>query len=168
MNLNLLRWIDEVFGPIVARLFFIIGLVVGRSRKLKSPLEYKTVEKILIIKFFGGGSILLASPAIYGIKKVHPDAHISIITLSENREICSLLKAIDKIYYLDLKDPFSFFLKYFKLIQEIKNKNYDFIVDLEFVTNFSALQLYLFRLFPSLVPRLVFPLPLNGEIKYIP
>ena len=87
MNLNLLRWIDEVFGPIVARLFFIIGLVVGRSRKLKSPLEYKTVEKVLIIKFFGGGSILLASPAIYSIKKVHPNAHISIITLSENREI---------------------------------------------------------------------------------
>ena len=110
MNLNLLRWIDEVFGPIVARLFFIIGLVVGRSRKLKSPLQYKTVEKVLIIKFFGGGSILLASPAIYSIKRIHPDAHISIITLSENKEICSLLKAIDKTYYLDLKNPFSFFL----------------------------------------------------------
>ena len=139
MNLNLLRWIDEILGPIVARFFFIIGLVVGRSRKLKSPLEYKTVEKVLIIKFFGGGSILLASPAIYGIKKVHPNAHISIITLSENKEICSLLKAIDEIYYLDLKNPFSFFFKYFKLLQEIKKKNYDFIVDLEFVTNFSAL-----------------------------
>ena len=139
MNLNLLRWIDEILGPIVARFFFTIGLVVGRSQKLRSPLDYKTVKKVLIIKFFGGGSILLASPAIYSIKKVHPDAHISIITLSENKEICLLLKAIDKIYYLDLKNPFSFFLKYFKLIQEIKNKNYDFIVDLEFVTNFSAL-----------------------------
>jgi len=139
VNLNLLRWIDEIFGPIVARLFFIIGLVVGRSQKLRSPLEYKTVKKVLIIKFFGGGSILLASPAIYGIKKVHPDAHISIITLSENKEICSLLKAIDEIYYLDLKNPFSFFFKYFKLLQEIKKKNYDFIIDLEFVTNFSAL-----------------------------
>ncbi len=139
MNLNLLRWIDEILGPIVARFFFIIGLVVGRSQKLRSPLEYKTVKKVLIIKFFGGGSILLASPAIYGIKKVHPDAHISIITLSENKEICSLLKAIDEIYYLDLKTPFPFFFKYFKLLQEIKKKNYDFIVDLEFVTNFSAL-----------------------------
>ena len=139
MNLNLLRWIDEIFGPIVARLFFTIGLVVGRSQKLRNPLEYKTVKKVLIIKFFGGGSILLASPAIYSIKRIHPDAHISIITLSENKEICSLLKAIDKTYYLDLKNPFSFFFKYFKLLREIKNKNYDFIVDLEFVTNFSAL-----------------------------
>ncbi|SVC68693.1 uncharacterized protein METZ01_LOCUS321547, partial [marine metagenome] len=139
VNLNLLRWIDAVFGPIVAWVLFIVGLVVGRSRKLKSPFQYKTVKKVLIIKFFGGGSILLASPAIYSIKKVHPDAHISIITLSENKEICSLLKAIDEIYYLDLKNPFSFFFKYFKLLQEIKKKNYDFIVDLEFVTNFSAL-----------------------------
>ena len=111
MNLNLLRWIDEIFGPIVARLFFIIGLVVGRSRKLKSPFQYKTVKKVLIIKFFGGGSILLASPAIYNIKRIHPDAHISIITLSENKEICSLLKAIEKTYYLDLKNPFSLFFK---------------------------------------------------------
>ena len=110
MNLNLLRWIDEVFGPIVAWVLFIVGLVVGRSRKLKSPFQYKTVKKVLIIKFFGGGSILLASPAIYSIKRIHPDAHISIITLSENKEICSLLKAIDKTYYLDLKNPFSFFL----------------------------------------------------------
>jgi ADP-heptose:LPS heptosyltransferase len=139
MNLNALRWIDEIFGPIIARFLFIVGFIVGRSRKLKTPLEYKTVEKVLIIKFFGGGSILLASPAIYSIKKIHPDAHISIITLFENKEICSLLKAIDKIYYLDLKNPFSFFLKYFKLLREIKNKNYDFIVDLEFLTNFSAL-----------------------------
>ena len=136
MNLNILRWIDGVFGPVLARLLFIVGLVTGHSRKLKDPLQDKTVEKVLIIKFFGGGSILLASPAIYSIKKNHPNACISIMTLSENQEICSLLTAIDNIYALDLKTPLTFFLKYFKLVRKIKNENYDVIVDLEFVTYF--------------------------------
>ena len=139
MNLNFLRWIDEVLGPVLARLFFIVELVTGHSRKLKDPLQEKTIEKVLIIKFFGGGSILLASPAIYSIKKNHPNACISIMTLSENQEICSLLTAIDNIYALDLKTPLTFFLKYFKLVRKIKNENYDVIVDLEFVTYFSAL-----------------------------
>ena len=139
MNLNILRWIDEIFGPLLARLLFIVGFATGHFRKLKDPLQDKTVEKVLIIKFFGGGSILLASPAIYSIKKNHPDARISIITLSENQEICSLLTAIDNVYTLELKTPLTFFLKYFKLVRKIKNENYDVIIDLEFVTHFSAL-----------------------------
>ena len=123
MDLNFIRWIDKTFGPVIAQFLFVAGLLLGRFRKRETSFQLETVKKILLIKFFGGGSILLASPIIHKIKGIHPDATISIITLSENREICSLLKAIDKIYYLDLKNPFSFFLKYFKLIQEIKNKN---------------------------------------------
>ena len=139
MDLNLIRWIDKVFGPIVAWLLFIAGLLVGRSRKLRAPHQSETTKKILIIKFFGGGSILLASPIIYQLKEANPNASISIITLSENKEICSLLTPIDNIYCLDLKNPFLFLLRYLRLIREIKNKHYDAIVDLEFITNFSAL-----------------------------
>jgi len=146
MNLNLIRWIDTVFGPILAWALLTIGLVVGRSRKHRIPVQPKTIKKILIIKFFGGGSILLASPVFSRIKEIHPDARISIITLSENKEICSLLTPIDNIYCLDLKAPFLFLLKYLRLVLEIKNKNYDVIVDLEFITNFSALTTLLISL----------------------
>ena len=146
MNLNLLRWIDKIFGPIVAWFLFIAGLAVGRSRKLIPPTQPETIKKILILKFFGGGSILLASPIFSSIKETLPGARISIITLSENNEICSLLTPIDNIYYLDLKSPVSFFLKYLNLIREIKNENYDVIVDLEFITNFSALTTLLISL----------------------
>ena len=113
MNLNLLRWIDKVFGPILAWLLFIAGLAVGRSRKLTPPIQPETIKKILILKFFGGGSILLASPIFSRVKETLPDARISIITLSENKEICSLLTPIDKVYFLDLKTPVSFFFKIF-------------------------------------------------------
>ncbi len=146
MNFNFLRWADEVFGPIIARFLFIVGFAVGRSRKLSTPLQPETIKKILILKFFGGGSILLASPTIYRIKEARPDVHISIITLSENKEICELLTPIDNISCLDLKTPFLFLLKYLRLIREIKNKNYDVIVDLEFITNFSALTTLLISL----------------------
>ena len=146
MDLNLIRWIDKVFGPIVAWLLFIAGLLVGRSRKLRTHIQPEAIKKILIIKFFGGGSILLASPIFSRIKETLQDARISIITLSENKEICSLLTPIDNIYYLDLKTPVSFLLTYLRLVQEIKSKNYDVIVDLEFITNFSALTTLLISL----------------------
>jgi len=146
MNLNLIRWIDKVFGPILAWLLFIAGLAVGRSHKLSPSIQPETIKKILILKFFGGGSILLASPIFSRIKETLPGARISIITLSENNEICSLLTPIDNIYYLDLKSPVSFFLKFLNLIREIKNENYDVIVDLEFITNFSALTTLLISL----------------------
>ena len=139
MDLNFIRWIDKAFGPIIAQFLFVAGLLLGRFRKHETSFQLETVKKILLIKFFGGGSILLASPIIHKIKEVHPNATISIITLSENKEICSLISAIDNIYCLDIKTFFSFLFNYLSLIRGIKNKNYNIVVDLEFVTNFSAL-----------------------------
>lgn len=138
MNLNFIRWADKIFSSIIARFLFLIWLAFG-PRRIETPLPLGVIKKVLIIKFFGSGSILLASPAIYKIKECHPNAEVSIITLAENKETCSLLSAIDHIYYLDLKSFFSFFLKYLKLIRKIRSKHYDVILDLEFITNFSAL-----------------------------
>ena len=111
MNLNFIRWADKIFSSVIVRFLSLICLAFGR-RQLETPPSLAAVKKVLIIKFFGSGSILLASPAICKIKECHPNAEVSIITLSENNEICSLLSAIDNIYYLDLKSFFPFLFKY--------------------------------------------------------
>ena len=131
VNLNFIRWVDKIFSSIIVRVLLVIRLVFGRHR-VEIPLPLGAIKKVLIIKFFGSGSILLASPSIYKIKEVHSNATVSMITLSENKEICSLLSAIDNIYYLDLKSFFPFLLKYLKLIRKIKSENYDVVLDLEF------------------------------------
>jgi ADP-heptose:LPS heptosyltransferase len=138
VHLNFIRWVDKTFSSIIVRFLYLIWLAVGH-RQLETPPSFAAVKKVLIIKFFGSGSILLASPAIYKIKECHPNAEVSIFTLSENKETCSLLSAIDNIYYLDLKRFFPFLFNYLKIIREIRNKHYDVVLDLEFITNFSAL-----------------------------
>ena len=68
MILNFIRWADKIFSSIIVRFLFLIWLAFG-PRRIETPLSLGVIKKVLIIKFFGSGSILLASPTIYKIKE---------------------------------------------------------------------------------------------------
>ena len=85
------------------------------------------------------GSILLASPALREIKKFHPDAQITLLTLSVNEELANILPSVDKVVTFSLSNFPTFSKTYFRLIRSLRKQDYDLIVDLEFLTYFSAI-----------------------------
>jgi len=139
LKLAFLRKVDEYVGPVACQL--LLGLekvlsLVSQPQKASPNVE---VKRVLIIKYFGLGSILLASPAIQSVKKKFPNCHIAMLTLSENRDVCEIIPWIDETYLLDLKNVGRFLVNYMELLFKIRKRDFDVIVDLEFLTNFSAL-----------------------------
>ncbi|KKR03864.1 MAG: Glycosyl transferase family 9 [Candidatus Uhrbacteria bacterium GW2011_GWF2_39_13] len=138
MNLGIIRKIDEYLGPLVCRFFYWLEQLSHPSRK-RNIIENLTPKKILIIKFFGLGTILLTSPALRILKEKYHDAEITILTTTSNVTVCSMLPTLDKVLDINIKNPASFLISYLKLLNSFRKEHYDLIIDLEFLTNFSSL-----------------------------
>jgi len=138
MQLKTIRKIDKYLGPIAVKILLII-LFLSRlfsSRCQENPS--KNINKILILKFFGLGSIIFSIPALKHTKEQFPSAQIVVVTLEENREICQSIADIDKCFTLKLDNILFFLRDFLVLIMKLRKENFDAVVDLEFFTNFSA------------------------------
>lgn len=80
-------------------------------------------RKILIIRFSAMGDIVLTTPIIRATKQQLPDAEIHFLTKKEQAHILTFNPYIDKIH------TFSGDLA--TIITELRNENFDFVVDLQ-------------------------------------
>ena len=81
--------VDIIVGGFIVNivnLFFIFQF----GRKTPVPPTDK-VKNILVIKFFGLGSILLMTPALRGLKSLYPKANICFLTFAENTEFAEFV-----------------------------------------------------------------------------
>jgi ADP-heptose:LPS heptosyltransferase len=78
--------------------------------------------KILVIRFSSIGDIVLTTPVLRCLKKQLPDTEIHFITKYKFRAVTEANPYIDKFFYL--KENFT------DLISELKNENYDQVIDL--------------------------------------
>jgi len=142
-----MRWLDYRLGPYLCR-FLLLFRVFSRLPAAGDEVQFlKSPKNILVIKFFGMGTILLASPALRQLKEKHKTAKITIFTLSVNRELCEMLPSIDRVICLDISSALSFIRTFIRSIFKIRKEKFDVIVNLEFLTNFSALVALLATLF---------------------
>ncbi len=99
----------------------------------------KAVRKILIVKFFGIGSLILATPLFAAARKVFPNAEIHLLTLSGNREITAMIPDIDQVHGIDLgRNIVTAVSAYLGCLLKVFRNRYDVLIDLEFYTRASA------------------------------
>ena len=106
MNIKLMKDIDIFIGAPIC-----LALITYAKIRKKVDIKkytYDNINNILIMKFFGMGSILLLSPALREIRKACPDSKIIFFTLSQNKSICESLNIVDEIICLDTSNPLSF------------------------------------------------------------
>jgi len=153
MKLNIMRWLDYRIGPYLCR-FLLLFRVFSRLPAASDETQFiKDPKNVLIIKFFGLGTILLASPALRELRRKHKTAKITIFTLAVNRQLCEMLPSIDRVICLDINSVLSFIRTFTRAILKIRKENFDVVVNLEFLTNFSALVALLATLFKK--PRII-------------
>jgi ADP-heptose:LPS heptosyltransferase len=143
MKINLMRFLDKNAGvPLCVFLAFLLFLkrTLLPIGKTISPLDAPSeIKNILIIKFFGSGSIFLAWPLLKGVRKRFPNARIHIITFDSSREFLEILQCVDVIlpirkdtllhFTKDILGHFHYFLK----------NRIDISIDLEFFSKFSVI-----------------------------
>jgi len=141
-RIKIAKWIDEHAGRWLIRL---VSQLQTRSPApswgtfTKTAVESTTCDRILFVKFWGIGSIILCEPALRYLRKKFPAARLDFLTLAQNRELFKLIPHVDRIFTLDFHQPWRFLISAIYLIARLRRQKYDLIFDAEFFANFSAL-----------------------------
>jgi lipopolysaccharide heptosyltransferase II len=133
MTLWTMRRIDLWVGKLLC-------LILQPFNWLRKRVNIEKVGKILIIKFWGVGSIIETTPAIKLLRQRYPEVRIDFLTFHQNKGICELIPELDNVLVLRLEKNFTpFILNVLKLLIKIRKMKYDILFDFEFFTRFSAI-----------------------------
>jgi len=139
MNIRTMKALDHYVGIPVC-------LLLDCWQILRQPFRGdrpRPVRRILIMKYFGIGSILLASPMLRAIKTHYPEAHLGFLTFAANREMVSRLGLADAIYTLRTDRLTHFARDLIQALCQIRREGYDATIDMEFFAKFSTIVTYL-------------------------
>jgi ADP-heptose:LPS heptosyltransferase len=131
----MMRNIDRFLG---VPFCWIVGGALKILPKEKEDLSRKRVVNILVIKFFGLGSILLSTPALSMLRSRFPQGHITFLTFSSNRDILERINLIDHVITLDPSNPWTFLLNVTSLLRIIYHRKYEIVLDFEFFSKFAT------------------------------
>ncbi|MBK7642707.1 MAG: glycosyltransferase family 9 protein [Planctomycetes bacterium] len=103
------------------------------------------LERVLLVKFWGIGSLQLLTPAVSALRRRHPGARLTLLTLRENAEFARGLGVFDEVLALDLhtgRGPLGWlriFARLAGLVFALRRERFDGVFDFEFFTRVSAL-----------------------------
>lgn len=139
MKLNTLRYLDRKIGiPLCYAAYFLKKALFLHNRH---KFEKEKVKKILVIKIYGAGSIILASLVFQNLKKNFPNAEIWFLTKNGLDKIYPT-KFFSHIETLNLKF-LSAFTDFLRLVFKFRKQKFDLVIDLEIVSRYTALLSYL-------------------------
>ncbi len=117
---NLFKLIDRYIGvPAV----WLSGLVIKKQKEIPARLN-----EILVIKLSAMGDSILLVPSIRALKRRYPEAVITVLCTSINREIFKNCQYVDKIILCDIKKIASNPLSLFSVFDK---KLYDIAIDFD-------------------------------------
>lgn len=141
MNIKQMRRIDLYAGgglclileiwERVRRLFF------RNSPSLNNP------EKILVTKYLGIGSILLATPMLRRLRAEYPQSRIVFLTFDSNARFAEQIPLIDEVLSIRTSSFLYFAEDLVKILHKIRNERFDAVFDLEFFPRFSTIVSYI-------------------------
>ena len=102
-------------------------------------LAENNVKHVLVIKFFGMGSIILLTPALREIHKRFPNATISFLSFSSQKELLKRLPFIDSIFTISTSTFDDFLRDTINTVRMFKKMNFEIVFDFEFFSKFSTI-----------------------------
>lgn len=138
-SIRVMRRIDQYLGPPIC---LALGIVNAWAQRLRPPRRAVTetgIRKALVIKFWGMGSIVLATPALRALKRAHPDCRVTFLTFEQNEPVCKMIKSIDHVRGYRATDPATFVASFADLVRFLRRERFDAVIDLEFFANFTSI-----------------------------
>lgn len=117
---------------------------VERVRHLFSrPRTRPEPKTVVVTKYLGMGSILLATPALKALKSQYPACRIILLTFSSNTAFAERLQLFDEVLSIRTSSPVSFAMDTLHNLRIIRRLRVDYVFDLEFFARFSTIVSYL-------------------------
>ncbi len=110
------------------------------KRAFLQPREDSAAARVLLIKFWGIGSLQLLVPAVRALRERHPTARIELLTLRQNDAFARGLGAFDEVRTFDVQGAswLRIAARILGLVRDLRRERFDRVVDFEFFTRFSA------------------------------
>src|ERR1041384_3200435 len=130
MNVELMRRLDRVLGDAACS-------VLATAHRFRRPFtQPRQVRKVAVMKFFGMGSIVVASRSLAALRDSYPGAEIHFVTFASNRGILDILDMTDHNHYADPSTPQAFLRTTFEVAAALRRARCDLVLDLEFFAKF--------------------------------
>lgn len=130
-DVKLMRWVDSQVGNLACNVLAAAKRVTGPFQK--APGE---IRKIAVMKFFGIGSVVVGSPSLVALREAFPQAEIHFVSFKSNKEILEILDLTDKNWFVDNSSPTAFVQSTLKLAKDLRDENFDLVIDFEFFAKF--------------------------------
>ncbi len=133
MNIRTMRTLDRYVGVPLCWMTGVWNTVIRRRHRVRAA------DTILIIKFFGLGSIFLTTPFLNRLHGQYPTARIFFLSFASNKEILEKLPFPLHILTISSGTVSSCLRDTFRVLRELRNGKIDVVFDLEFFSKFSTL-----------------------------
>lgn len=139
MNLDLIRIIDKYLGFIIA---LFLAAYITLKKIFVHEKDVNQIRKILVVRLFGFGNLVLAFPAIQKISELFPHAKICLLTINKNMNLYDGINCVDKTIYINVNGFKDFIVSFLKVVFYLRKEKIDLAVDFEIFAYISAFLLF--------------------------
>ncbi len=107
MNIERLRKFDFFIGAVLIVMLRPASILLGTLLRRNHNLDIK--NQLVVMKIKGGGSLLLALPALLSLRKKYPGKKFTLVTSAEVKPFAELMGVFDEFVLVDTSGFFSFF-----------------------------------------------------------
>lgn len=136
-----MKRIDQWAGGFGCFALDVADLATGWLRRRQVPAG--DVRVVLVTKYLGMGSIILAAPMVERLRGLYPGARIVFLTFRENREVAGMLGLFDEILTIDPRRLHRLAGDTLRALLRLWRLGVDVVCDLEFFTRYSTMVAYL-------------------------
>jgi ADP-heptose:LPS heptosyltransferase len=131
MDVELMRRLDKVLGNAACSM-------LATAHQLRKPFAAvdRAVKNIAVMKFFGIGSIIVATKSLAALRSLYPQAKIHFVTFKSNQGILDILDMTDANHYVDPSTPQAFVASTLRVARALRRAKCDVVLDLEFFAKF--------------------------------
>jgi ADP-heptose:LPS heptosyltransferase len=140
MNTAQMRVIDDFLGGAICLLLDSYAIVRRLFHRQELP---ESVRKILVTKYLGMGSILLATPTIRTLKEAYPDSKLVFLTFERNAAFARQIPLIDEVRSVRTTSVLALARDLARLLPALRRERFDLVLDLEFFARFSTIVSFL-------------------------
>lgn len=128
MNLSFVRMTDRYLGITLCYLLYFLKKIL---KSMFGENEKEGINKILMIKFWGIGNLVMILPTIKAVRRHYPKAQIDVFTLSNNKEVLQHNPWVSNVYFLENRDFLAFVITYLRAVFRLRKERYDMVLDFE-------------------------------------
>jgi ADP-heptose:LPS heptosyltransferase len=76
-------------------------------------------DRVAVIKMLGGGSLVIALPALLGLRRKYPHIRLSLVTMSSSKPFADVLAVFDEIIVIDDKSLLRLFVSVMRVLRRL-------------------------------------------------